>query len=313
MLLPYCILVRVKSLLPQDQTIPSDIHCTEYWGSVINTIIPNTVLQAVIAIIMIFLQAALINHIVNKHRMTSVATLFPGMIYILLCSVFVENLHLTQYTFGNTFCLIAMMNFLDIYKKHKPELKLFRSGFWLSFAFVCSPIYGFLLIPTIASFILLRTFNIKELLQVLIGTATSLFLFFTVHYLIGTIGYSDAYFAEHFTGMQLSDNPYVIGFLGIMGLTILIVILSSSRFQQKQSLPVRKKISAMYVMLLSTVGIIIANCHLNLNIFYYLWIPMSYFISMLIIDSRKLLIAEILHVIFFISILNNHFNFFTLF
>jgi hypothetical protein len=264
-----------------------------------------------LAVVLIFLQGALLNHIVNKHRMTDVATLFPGMLYIMLSSIFLENLTLTQYTVGNGLCLLAISNFIDIYKKYKPEKELFMSGFWLSFAVICSPIYGLLIIPLIVAFISLRSFNFKELLQIIVGILSAGIIISSIHYFINTEGLIQSYLTQHFTEVPAISNLYVIGFLGFILIIILMSIFSFQKFQFKKSLPVKKKLGVMYAMLASSIGIAAMSCLLNLNILYYLWIPIAYFMSMLIIDYRKLMIGEIIHTICIILIINNHFNFYS--
>ena len=313
MLLPYCILLRAGSLFPDIRSLDITSHCTDDWGSTIDQLIPNGLVQSIIAIILIFLQGVLLNHIVNKHRMTAVATLFPGMLYIMLTSIFLENLTLTQYTIGNGICLLSIGNFIDTYKKYKPETELFMSGFWCSLAVICSPIYGLLLIPLVAAFLFLRSFNLKELLQIIVGLISGAIIISSIHYFLKTEGHTLSYFSHHFTTVSIVSNLYVLGFLIFIVLLLLMSIFSFQKFQIKKSLPVRKKLSVMYIMLASSLGIVVMTCMLNLNIFYYLWIPMAYFMSMLIIDYRKLMIAEILHMICIALIINNHFNFYTLF
>ncbi len=311
MLLPYCILLRAGSFFSSITSLDVSSHCTTYWESAINQLIPNSILQAIIAVILIFLQGAHLNHIVNKHRMTVVATLLPGMIYIMLTSIFLENLTLTQYTVGNGLSLLAISNFMAIYKKYKPETEFFMSGFWLSFACICSPIYGLLIIPLIVAFISLRTFNLKELLQITVGGISGGIIVASIHYFINTEGLKQLYITQHFTEVPTISNLYVLGFLGFILLMILMSIFSFQKFQIKKSLPVKKKLAVMYAMLASSIGIITMSCSLNLNSLYYMLIPIAYFMSMLVIHFRKLMIGEIIHTICIVLIINNHFNFYS--
>lgn len=313
MLLPYCILLRVRSLFPDFTPLESGTNCTEMWGTLINTILPNTLIQSTVAIILIFLQGALVNNIANRHRLTSVATLFPGMLYILLCSVHIENLSLTQYTIGNGIGLLAISQFLDIHKKYKPESQLFKTGFWAMVAGICSPIYLLLIIPMIYAYMSLRTFNFRELLQIIIGLLCPMLIIGSVQYYLEVESVYLQYLTQHFTAIPTISNPVVIPFLGFVGLLIISTILSYRRFQIKRSLQVKKKISVIYIMLLSSIGIVGMNCLLNLNILYYLWIPLSVLISMLIIQSKKLLLAEIVHAVFLGLVLNIHFSFLPIF
>ena len=308
MLLPYCLLVRIKSLMPSFEPIVLDNQCSPHWEQMIDTVLPSTLTQSIIAILLIFVQGVMLNRIVIKHRLTQRMTLFPAMIYILLCSILVENLSLTQFAIGNLFAIISLSYCVDIYKKHKPELALFSTGFWLGVAILCSPIYLLMFLPVIWALVSLRTFSFKELFQIVLGVDASILIIFAVHYSFGSGGFIESYFNVSREIMSISINPFILGYLGLNALGILLSILSYGRFTLKKSLPSKKKIDTLYLIMLSSMGLVILNCDVTLNIFYYLWIPLSILISMFVIQSRVLWIFEVLHVILLAAIINNHFN-----
>ena len=61
-----------------------------------------------LSILLVFLQAMLINVIVAKHRMANEVTMFPGLFYILLCSSIPEFLAFSPPLLANTFYIIAL-------------------------------------------------------------------------------------------------------------------------------------------------------------------------------------------------------------
>ncbi len=312
LLLPYCLLVRVKSLMPHFEPIIIGNQCSSQWEQMIQSVLPSTLAQSLVAVVLIFVQGVMLNRITIKHRLTQKMTLFPGMIYILLCSILVENLSLTQFTIGNLFALIALSHSIDIYKKYKPELTLFRSGFWLGVAVLCSPVYLLLLIPIVWCLISMRTFSFREFFQLAIGIDASLLILYTIHSVCGQGQFIETYFNLPIGIMTLDTDPFILGYLALIALVILLSILYYGKFTFKKSLPAKKKIDILYIILLSSLGLIIINCSGAFSIFYYLWIPLSILISMLVIRSKYLLVAEMIHLIVLAMIINNHFNIFSL-
>jgi len=308
LLLPYCLLVRVKSVMPNFEPVVLTNQCSAHWEQMISAVLPNTLVQSLVAIFLIFIQAVMLNRIAIKHRLTQKMTLFPGMIYIILCSILVENLSLTQFTIGNFFAILALSHSVDIYKKFKPELILFKGGFWLGFAIICSPIYFLLYIPVVGVLISLRTFSIKELFQILVGTFTSLLILLSLQFCFGNVGFIETYLSPTFHIMPLNLNPFITGYLALIGLLILMSIVSYSKFTLKKSLPSKKKIDTLYLILMSSIALVLLNCNESFNILYYLWIPLSILTSMFFIQSKHLILPEIIHLILLVVIINNHFN-----
>jgi len=219
--------------MPSFEPIVLDNQCSPHWEQMIDTVLPSTLTQSIIAILLIFVQGVMLNRIVIKHRLTQRMTLFPAMIYILLCSILVENLSLTQF------------------------------------------IYLLMFLPVIWALVSLRTFSFKELFQIVLGVDASILIIFAVHYSFGSGGFIESYFNVSREIMSISINPFILGYLGLNALGILLSILSYGRFTLKKSLPSKKKIDTLYLIMLSSMGLVILNCDVTLNIFYYLWIPLT--------------------------------------
>lgn len=310
LLLPYACLVRIKSFFPNGQGEEiSEPICSSLWGQFIDTVFPSDFLQSSVAVLLIFFQAVMLNRIVIKNRITKAYTLFPGMFYILLTSVFYDNLGLNVYTVANTFAIASISASFSIYKRFKPEVSLFRSGFWTGMAALFAPFYILLLVLNFVALSSLRTFSVKEMTQIIIGLAAPLITSLAVLYYFEIPGFWKSISIDHFGRLLIPALSIEIIFVIIILLLILIVIFMNGTFQLRKSLPSKKKISILYILLLTTPAVLLANCGMNINILYYLWIPMSIFVSMLVINFKNLAITELLHLAIIAFIINNHFQF----
>jgi len=114
LLLPYTIILRIYSLI-----YPSAYESSQVDGwinySVFSFLLEYPRIQAIIAILIIFIQAVCINYIVNKHRLLVRPNLFPGLLYILLTSFHKEFLLLNPIILANFFLLIALIR--DAYSR----------------------------------------------------------------------------------------------------------------------------------------------------------------------------------------------------
>ena len=310
MLLPYACLVRIKSFFPGFKgNSHTEEVCSTHWQALIDSVFPGDMLQSVVAVLLIFLQAVMLNRLVIKNRITKAYTLFPGMFYILLVSVFFDNLGLSIYTIANTFAIASLSSSFSIYKKYKPEIALFRSGFWTGLASLFSPFYLLLLVVNLISLSSLRTFSFRELLQILIGFWSTIIISFALVYFYEISTFWSSISLDHFTSISLPALSPESIFLALMLLLVLISVMMNGTFLLRKSLPSKKKISMLYILLLTTPAILLANCGMNTNILYYLWIPMSIFVSMIVINFKNLLITEFLHLVLLAFIINNHFQF----
>lgn len=313
MLLPYACLVRVHALLNPISYLDDGQVCSETWNSFITAIFPSVLLQNILAILLVFLQAVMLNRLVIKHRITKAYTLFPGMFYILFSAVFVENLGLSIYTIANTFAIASLYSTFALYKKHKPEVALYRSGFWTGVAAMFSPIYWLLLIPNIYGFSSLRSFNFKEFFQIIAGIATAIIIAFSLTYYFNVTNFWNEITRLHFSSFNLEDlAPHLIFFV-VLSVTLISVILMNSTFLLRKSLPSKKKITVLYTVLFTSLASIFLTCNGNPNVFYYLWLVLPIFVSMIVIHMKNLSIVELLHVLLLVLIFNTHFQFFQLF
>ncbi len=167
LLLPYIILVRLATLF-----YPQKYQVQETSNEILKglySFIDFPVLQSIIAILLIFIHAIIINHTFIKHRLSREITLLPGLIYVVFVTVVTDFTVLHPALLGNTFIIFALMNLFKTYKLPNAAACIFNAGFYISVASLFYTPYVFMVFFGIIILLILRSFKLLEKLQYFLG------------------------------------------------------------------------------------------------------------------------------------------------
>ena len=309
MLLPYTFLVRIESLMNTNQpNYANDLSPFSAW---INELIPSVFTQNILACILIFLQAAYINRIAVKHRIQGQNTLWPGLIYILLCSIIPQYTYLSVVLMANTFILAAFSDIFKIYKRPFAVKYIFNSGVFISIAAMLYPPYIAFLLAGFIGLAIIRSFKTKEMLQYLSGVLVPFMLY-------GSWTFYNGVFQEKMEGLvegkfgfpsdiiPKDTEGYI--FLGLTLLIVFIAIFSYSAYNMKKSIQVQKKIDILFWMILSAMIALFITDNLTVDHILVLTIPLSILLSMNLQKIKSPIFSELVHLGILILIFVLHFG-----
>ncbi len=296
MLLPYTILVRIESLMHADQpTYAGDLSPFIAW---VNELIPSILVQNIFACIIVFLQAVYINRIVVKHRMGIEITLWPGVVYILLCSMIPQFTYLSAVLIANTFILAAFSDIFKIYKRPFAVKFIFNSGVFISIAAMLYPPYIAYLLAGFIGLAIIRSFKTKEMLQYLSGVLVPFILY-------GSWTFYNSVFQDKmgalihnkfgFPADIIPQDKYGYIYLGIILLIIMIAVFSYGTYSMKKSIQVQKKIDILFWMIGSAMIALFINEHLTLDHLLMLSIPLGILLSMNLLKMKSVITTEMIH------------------
>lgn len=296
LLLPYTVFVRIHSLIYPQAYQSSEI---EGWFncSMFEYLETMPRLEAILAILVIFLQAVSLNFILNRNRLSLRPNLFPGVFYILMVSISREYLSLNPILLGNIFIIIMIINLFKTYRISQCNGPIFNIGFFIAVASSFYFPYIAYLIPCAIGLLILRAFRIKERILYVLGAATFLYLFFAVFYFFDLYPhfYSD-YFLSNLSLPELSTIllsdiiPIVLFSIGI-----LVSILNYYNLRKKKSIQSQKKIDILFwLMIWSPLLLIMWNSISIVNLLI-LAIPLSILVGMLVYRMKNQILAELLH------------------
>jgi hypothetical protein len=295
-LLPYALLIRINNLFSAKSIIPSEDYSR--LTNFILSSISNPILQGLLASLLVFIQAILINRLVIKHRITKETTHIPGLIFILLSAFLKEFLYLTPELLSLTFIIIATHITMATYNEKEAAGPVFTVGFLIGLsAIFYFPFYFYLFIGII-SLIILKSLSLKDILQFVIGLGIPTFFHSVWEFFIeSNSNIIPTYFFNNFNlafVLLIQDLKALIVAI-VIGIFMLFTLLSYGRYGQQKPTSTQIKIDILYwIAIFSLLSIMVTKnpgyAHILILIF-----PLSIFICMNFLAMKNKIVAEIIH------------------
>jgi hypothetical protein len=133
LLLPFCLLIRIKGVI---KPIPYNF-VSERESSIFNNLmelVSSNWVQGLLASLIVYMQALIINRLCIKHRIAKEMTLIPGLVYITISAVIPDLLSLSPMLIGSTFIIIAVHLLFNTYNSVAAASDIFSAGFLIGLA-----------------------------------------------------------------------------------------------------------------------------------------------------------------------------------
>ncbi len=273
----------------------------------------GTLLPNILAFLLIYYQALVLNQTVNTYKMTSRRTYLPAMTYILVTSLFEQFTVLSPVLIGNTFIIASLQLTFAIYKKDTAYREVFDIGLYLAIgSLFYLPVFYFILLFMIG-LVIIRPFYGREWIIGLSGLLTPYFLV-SVWYFWHHEWY--AFVVEHFlwglqrtTGTITFDQAFFVK-TGILGLVFLFAILHVQLRFFKNIVQVRKNMILLFWFLFLGMLLYFFSLNSGLSYFVMVSIPISMIISFYFAEIKKSIFAEILHGLLLLTIIYYQYSIF---
>ncbi|MEZ5055690.1 MAG: hypothetical protein R2879_01500 [Saprospiraceae bacterium] len=256
-------------------------------------------------IVLLVVQAFLINVMVQEHRITKEVTLFPGLFYLLIMNSDPAFFQASGPIIANSFLIFAMWQMMDIYRKPACADSIFNIGLsiGISSLFYFSTIV--LILWVILGLNTLRAFKIKEFLIFLAGMLTPYLLAMTWFFWTDQLqDFTGQHFSNHFgfNGIPYIDSlmDYWVNLLVLI--LVVTVFLSGRIYFMKQNIPIQKKITISQWMLFFLLISIFVQFNFEWEHWMILGLPLGLFISMNFLHWKKGF-AESVHFVWVVIIL----------
>jgi hypothetical protein len=310
LLLPYTALIRIRSLLIPESYVPleNDSPLAKLFFEVIGT---NPLVQSIIAILLIFIQAVLINRICIKHRLTHELTLFPGVFFVIWVSLFPELLVLSPALIANSFLIFAFYELFRTYKKPKASTHIFNVGFWISIAAIFYLPFISLILLGYVGIYTLRSFKWSERFQYITGIIVPFFWLGVWQLWVGNLrGVWQDFILENIQFFESITRVLSGNLAWVLGILVLLIsfVFSYNQFTIKKSIQVQKKIDVYYwLMLCALVGLILINTPTHVYLIV-LSLAVALFLSMYFLRVKNKMYGELIHIILIGIMYSMHFN-----
>lgn len=297
LLLPYTILLRVYSLM--HPTVYQLNELDAAWIANFYQLIPSPIFQSIIAILLVFSQAVIINLLGNTHHIFRTPSALGGMLYILLVSAIPELQVLSPALIGVTFLLAAIYNVFTTYKQTIAASSIFNAALSSAIAAIIYPPYFIAMFTMFIGLTMMRNFKAVERLQFIVGYGVLLWIVGVSLFYFDLLNFS--MFHEVLPLGALSEMNYTdTKTLWILGVTSFLILLSLGNYYsyvKKKGIDVRKKIGFFYWLLASSLVALLFFRFIDYQHFYFLALSLALFVSMAILLIKNIALAELLHLI----------------
>ncbi len=266
----------------------------------------------IIALLLLFGQSFLINHIAAENSFTDRFSALPALIYLLLMSSSPGLISLHPVLLANTFLLLAMNKMFDVYKEHQVMLEVYNVGLLIAVASLFYyPAFMFLLL-LLFSLLVYYLFSLRALMAAMIGVFTPFLFLGVYYYLTDTLAvrmeainlfvWPPPLFSQT---MGVYQQAFAIG-LGV------IVLFSFLRlwlvFFPEQPIRMRKRVRVLFFFLLTALlSYLLAGDYLHIH-HGLMMLPLSLSLAVFFSGMRQKKLAEGLFLLLFILVVISRFH-----
>jgi len=229
------------------------------------------------AFLLLYIQAIMLNYLVNEYRLMPKPTYLPAMAYLLLTSLLPEWTYLSSPLVATTFVLWAFIKLLHLYNTDNARGPVFNIGLLLGIAsYFYFPSACFLLC-ILLGMIILKPFRLNEAVLFLVGCLTPYYFMITILYLTDKL--SIAAFFPHISVHTPAVKSTV--WLAVSILLLALPFLAGGFFVQshlhKMLIQVRKSWSILLFYLLLAFFVPFVNTNSSFNNWILLVVPFACF------------------------------------
>jgi hypothetical protein len=212
-----------------------DLQMAQGFFSYINQ---NYVVSVIIGLIIVFIQSVWFNRLCITHDVIYAHTWLPAYFYMLVSSVYLENLVFNPVMLINFAILLCFTFLFQLYQSFNSSQILYYSGLFLGAVSVAMPIFYTGIIFLIVGTIIFKNITLKDLLGILSGYIFPAIVTAGIYFLAGSqYHFPDFNYKLDFRfGTSLSAYPAVLGitFLTIAGLMKTVVNYSKNNIKTRR-------------------------------------------------------------------------------
>ena len=181
------------------------LRMSPFFHPVVSTAIPNTPLaqyffywfdivpefgfsQYLFSSLLVFLQALLVHFIASTHTVLYKTTPMPALFFVIINSIYPEQLFLTPQLISNTFLLLMLFRLFYLYESESPLMLVFDAGLFLGFGLQFTYDVWIYLPYIIISIITLTSFSLRYVLIAIIGLMLPAYFVGILFYLTDQFG-----------------------------------------------------------------------------------------------------------------------------
>jgi len=263
-----------------------------------------------LAAVLVFIQALLLNYLVNRNNLLSKPSFLPALMYVTISGLFTPFLVLSPPLICNFLVIWMLFKLFDFYKGDDAKSTAYDVGMIVALGtLIYLPfIYLFLLIWI--ALVIFRPFNWREWMSGIIGYATIFFFLAVIYYLHDQMNQFYSIWLPLGTKFPQSINIYYYNYI-ILIPVILILGLCFVTLRQnffKSYVQIRKSFQLLFWVFLIAAASFYVKEHFNLNHFLLCAVPAAVFFAYYFLYAGKKWFYETLFFLLLAGIIYFQFN-----
>ncbi|MFN8256987.1 MAG: DUF6427 family protein [Bacteroidales bacterium] len=261
----------------------------------------------IIALIIVIVQAIIVNAIINQYNLSGLRSYLPGIIFLLLSSTFEEYQMLHPILFANFFLLFAWNKIISIPEKNLAIASYYNSAFLIGIATLFYPDFVYFLLLISLSLVLNRVGHPREFAMIILGFVTVWYFYIGLYYLFeDKVQLSGLKINYLFSFPKYNEIELIQKILaGYIGLIIIAASLHLGTYIANLKIQVRRNYKILFVWF--WIGILLfLFTNTSGEILFVISVPSSILISIFFAGMKKKWMAESLWGLFLILIILSH-------
>jgi len=270
----------------------------------------SPVVNILLASVFIFIQALLLNYLINFYNLLGKPTFLPALMYVTLSGLFAPFLVLSAPLICNFLIIWLLFKLFSLYKGDDAKSTAYDVGMIVALGSLIYFPFIYLFLVIWIGLVLFKPFNWREWVSGILGYTTVFFFLAVLYYWNDKISsFSNIWrplatkFPDH---ISINSYNYVL-----LVPVIIILVLCFFKLQQnffKSYVQIRKSFQLLFFIFLITAFSFYVNASFHLNHFLLCIAPVAVFFAYFFLYSTRKWFYESLFLLLLISIICFQFN-----
>jgi len=296
-LLLYCLLLRLAVFFGETNWKP--LSTDPLSELIYRTVGFNNLTTNIIGTLLIFIQAVIIIAMVNKNKITRENSMFAGLFYILVVTLFPDFNYFSPALLANTAVILMLFNIFSAYKKNGPNSNVFNAGIFAGMAMMLDFSYGIFFVAGLVGFSVVKAFKFVERIQYIIGFVIPIFLTATYYFLIDQLPMFQEMFFNNLKWLDWFVPMNYITYIKIIvfGIILLYILLNFNNYGKKNSVHAQRKVEVLFWFIAFSALTFLFQPGIRLDHLLVMSVPVGILLGFSILAIENKQIAEVLHII----------------
>ncbi|GAB2704597.1 hypothetical protein GCM10027037_32660 [Mucilaginibacter koreensis] len=266
--------------------------------------------NVLVAALVVFIQAVLLNYLVNSNNLLGKPSFLPGLMYITVTGLFTDFLVLSPALICNFFLIWMMFKVINLYKAEDAKALSYDLGLLVAAGTLIYFPYIYLIISVWIAIAIFRPFDWRDYMASLIGFATVFFFLAVFYYLNNQL---NSFYKIWLPLGTKFPSTVKIDYYDYLVLVPVLIILFLGTFKLQENffrsyVLIRKVFQLLFFIFLIAGASFYVKSRFALSHFVLCAVPVAIFFSYYFLYAGKKWVYESLYIILIAAIIYFQFN-----